>query len=218
MLEFLETCLSFPVNIFSGLLIIACLYWLVAAFGLVDMDSLDVDTDADVDLEGGAEGLAGLLFHLGLHGVPMTLMLTFIALFGWLISYYAVHWVLGALLEPGLLRYALGGLLFLGSLFVAALLTGQVIKPLRRFFRKEQQITGASLCGRTVAVRSSQVTATYGEAECPNAGSVLLLEIRPLHEGAVYTKGDKVVLVEYDPETRQYSVTSEEEFLGFPRR
>ncbi|MDL2226790.1 YqiJ family protein [Deltaproteobacteria bacterium OttesenSCG-928-M10] len=246
MLEFLETCLSFPVNIFSGLLIIACLYWLVAALGLVDIDSLDMDMDGDLDLggdldpggdldageaggdagfddldvSGGAKSLSGLgafsslLFQLGLYGVPMTLIITFIALFGWFISYYIFHWFLGAILPPGLIRYALGALVLLASLLTGAFLTAQVIKPLRRFFKKEKQITGASLRGRAVVIRSSQVTAAYGEAECRNAGSTLLLDVRPAREGAVFKRGDKVVLLDYDPDRRLYTIISEDEFRG----
>ncbi|MDR2945313.1 MAG: DUF1449 family protein [Candidatus Adiutrix sp.] len=246
MMEFVETCLSFPVNIFSGLLIVACLYWLVAAFGLVDIDSLDLDTDVDADLDmdagggglhsgqlggngpddadivggnsGAAKGLLGgfssLLFHMGLYGVPMTLIVTLIALFGWLTSYYAFHWALGALFNPGPLRYALGVPLFLVSFLWAAFLTSKVIKPLRRFFKKEKQITGASLCGRSAVVRSSQVTAAYGEAECQNAGSSLLLDVRPAREGAVFKRGETVILLDYDPDRRLYIVVSEEDFRG----
>lgn len=239
MMEFFETCLSFPVNIFSGLLIIACLYWLVAALGLVDVDSMDMDMDAGGDLDlggdldaggdadfdgldvsGGAKSLSGLgdfsslLFQLGLYGVPMTLIITFIALFGWFLSYYAFHWFLGVILDPGLIRYALGVLVLLAAFLVAAFLTSQVIKPLRRFFKKEKQITGASLRGRAVVIRSSQVTAAYGEAECQNAGSTLLLDVRPARQGVVFKRGDKVVLLDYDPDRRLYTIISEDEFRG----
>jgi membrane protein implicated in regulation of membrane protease activity len=237
MLEFLETCLSFPVNVFSGLLIISCLYWLVAALGLVDIDSLDMDTDIDAggpdidtDIDAGGDSdfdalkssgtssglgaFSSLLFQFGLHGVPMTLIITLISLFGWLISYYAFHWFLGAIFGPGVIRYALGVPLFLAAFAVGAFLTARVIKPLRRFFKKEKQITGASLCGRTVTVRSSQVTASYGEVECWNAGSSLLLDVRPAREGAVFSRGDTVVLLDYDPDRRIYTVISEDEFRG----
>ncbi len=243
MLEFLGNCLSFPVNIFSGLLIICFLYWLVAALGLVDADSLDLDADTGADLgdlgdAGGEIGEAGaldghdlgpevgghgaqglgafssLLFYLGLYGVPMTLIITFIAIFGWLIAYYGFHWGLGVLFEPGFVRYALGAVLFVGALLGSVLLTSLAIKPFRPLFRKERQVTNASLCGSPVLVRSSQVTDSYGEAVCQEGGSGMLVDVRPAHEGQVFQRGDRAVILDYDPVRHLYTIISEDEFQG----
>lgn len=242
MMEFLETCLSFPVNIFSGLLIISALYWLVASFGLLDIDSLDIDIDpgggdldigGDLDLGdlgdagdvgdigdagGGAAGgmgvLASLLFQLGLYGVPMTLIITLISIFGWLITYYGVHWGLAVIFSPGPLRYLLGALLFALALFLAALLTSVAIKPLRRFFKKAEETTAQSIRGRLVLIRSSQVTDTYGEAVYEEGGTTLLLDVRPARPGQVFKRGDRAVILDYDPLSRIYSIITEDEFGG----
>ncbi len=42
---FLQNCLAFPVVIFSGLLFIVLFYWICAAFGLLDIDILNMDVD-----------------------------------------------------------------------------------------------------------------------------------------------------------------------------
>ena len=257
-MEFLETCVSFPVAIYSGALIIAALYWLVAAFGILDIDSLDLDVDPgggdfdiggdldlggdldvggdmdlgdmDVggDLEAGDAGdvshhapvgggmgvFASLMFQLGLYGVPMTLILTFIALFGWIISYYGFHLGLGVFFEPGLLRYGLGVGLMAMAFVLASFLTSLIIKPLRPLFKKEEQVTGASIRGRTVVIRSTQVTGTYGEAIYEDGKAGMLLDVRPANQGETFKRGDKAVLLDYDAERRIYTIVSEDEFRG----
>lgn len=233
MMEFIETCLSFPVVIFSGMLVLSALYWMVAAFGLIDLDSFDIDVDLDVGGDGldlgdvgdgtdfdvsavkGAAGLGGfasLMFQLGLYGVPITLILTFISLIGWIICFYAASLLVLPFFSPGLIRYAIGIPVFTVSFVAGLLLTAQAIKPFRRLFKKEEQITAASICGRVVLIRSSQVTSTYGEAVYEDGGAGMLLDVRPAHEGEIFKRGDKAVLLSYDPLARTYSIISEDEF------
>lgn len=236
-MEFLDNCLSFPVNIFSGMMIIAAIYWLIASFGLLDVDSLDLDMDVgggvdlgDVGGDGpdvevgdvgpGVSGVSGmgaltsLLFHLGLYGVPMTLILSFITLIGWVISYCAFDLTLGHLLSPGMLRYLLGVPLFAAAFVIGALLTSVIIKPLRPFFKKEPQVTSASICGRVVVIRSTQVTDTYGEAVYEDCGASMLLDVRPARAGVTFQRGDKAVLLDYDAARRLYTIISEDDFRG----
>ncbi|UQZ88490.1 hypothetical protein C4J81_04435 [Deltaproteobacteria bacterium Smac51] len=233
MTEFLANCLSFPVAVFTGMLIIALLYWVVAAFGIVDIDTLDLDADLDVDVDmdldvggdasdgldvsaakGGAEGLASLLFSLGLYGVPMTLILTFIALFGWFIAYYAFHFGLGVFFEPGLMRTLLGvGLLGL-ALAGAVILTSLAIRPLRPLFKKHEQTTGASLRGGLAVIRSTEVTENYGEAIYEDGGAGMLIDVRPANRNDTFKRGDRVVILSFDEVTRIYTIISEDEFKG----
>lgn len=243
MMEFLDTCLSFPVNIFTGLLIICVLYWLVAAMGLIDIDSLDLDIDpggGDLDLGGdldpGGDGVdmgdlgnigggsggavhgmgafASLLFQLGLYGVPMTLIITFIALFGWLISYYGVHWGLALVSDPGPIRYLLGAILFIGAFFVGAMITSIIIRPMRRLFKKAEQTHARSIRGRVVVIRSSQATDTYGEAVYEDGGAGMLLDVRPARKGRIFKRGERAVVLDYDEASRLYTIISEDEFNG----
>lgn len=231
-MEFLDNCLSFPVNIFSGMMIIAAIYWLIASFGLLDVDSLDLDMDVGGDLGGdgpdvglgdagpavagvsGLEALTSLLFHLGLYGVPMTLILSLITLTGWVITFCVFDLTLGRFLAPGPLRYILGVPLFAGAFIAGALLTSVIIRPLRPFFKKEPSVTAASICGRVVLVRSTRVTDSYGEAVYEGGGTNMLLDVRPAREGAVFKRGDKAVLLDYDAARRLYTIISEDEFRG----
>lgn len=232
-MEFLEICLSFPVIIFTGLLILACLYWVVAAMGLLDIDTLDLDIDpggggdigdvGDVGdagpdlvdgLHGGMGAVASLLFHLGLYGVPMTLILTFIFLVGWFVAHLGFSLVLGPWFEPGLIRYLLG-LVLMGLAFMAgALATSVMIRPLRPLFKKAPQVTRASLRGKTVVIRSSQVTDTYGEAVYEDGGAGMLLDVRPATAGRTFKRGETAVVLEYDEARRLYTIITEDEFRG----
>ena len=91
---FFANIFSYPTVFFTVILLVLAVYWLFAILGMVDIDVLDldmdVDADVDVDLE-GMTGLAGLLVTLGLTGVPVTVVMTLLALLAWLLSYFAVH-------------------------------------------------------------------------------------------------------------------------------
>ena len=95
---FFQTSLTFPVVLFSFMLCVAMLYWLTVALGAVDVDVLDAGGDGGMDDPSNAEGLGGLLMKLGLHDVPVTLVLTVLVFFAWLASYFAQLLLLGWLL------------------------------------------------------------------------------------------------------------------------
>ncbi|MDR1920692.1 MAG: DUF1449 domain-containing protein [Candidatus Adiutrix sp.] len=235
MAEFLDNCLSFPVVVFSGALVIAALYWVVAAFGLLGVDVLDgtIEVDGDIGLDAGDIGLddfsgldaapgaaeagffAGVLQTMKLKGVPLTLVLTFIALLGWLITYYAFYFGLKRLASPGLMRYALGLPVFLAALFAAARLTALVIKPFQVFFKKISYDSGEALRGRTVIVRTLKVTSAFGEAAYDDGAAGLQLEVRVAEEGGrPLTKGDRAIILDYDREKNVYIIVGEDEFRG----
>ncbi|ASP40635.1 DUF1449 domain-containing protein [Bacterioplanes sanyensis] len=215
---FYQNIASFPTAIFTFMLALIVLYWLVAVLGLVDIDVLDVDLpEADGDLElssahehGGPNVLAGLLMRFGLVGVPVTIIVSLITLFGWLICYYLVHFSF-ALIPHGLLQWLAGVPIFLASLYVAVMITAQVIKPLRPFFHKTQQQAGKHVLGQTAIVRTSRVDQAFGEAMLADGGAGLILKVRAGAEER-FKKGDRVVLLEYLTEENAYRVISEQEF------
>ena len=211
---FFQNCLSFPVSIFSVLLVVVILYWLVASLGLFDIDSFDVDGSDMID--GGdsfsGEGLAGLLMKLGLSGVPVTLIITFITLFGWIISYFSVHLFL-RFIDTDLVRYSLGTVIFISTFAVAIFLTSIVIRPLRPLFNKLGSSTTAQmLIGQTVEIRSSSVTSTNGQANYEDGGAGMILQVRT--DSSELKRGARAVILSYDPVNHSYQVISEDEFKG----
>jgi len=217
---FYQNISSFPTAIFTFLLAVVTLYWVVAVLGLVDIDVLDFDIpDADGSLGANADSdistpdaLAGLMLKVGLYGVPITIIISFISLFGWLICYYMVH-VLAGFLPDGLLRYLIGTPIFLVALILSMMITAFIVKPLRPLFKKAQQHTDKLVLGQTVVVRTTKVNSSFGEAILDDGGAGLILKVRSTGEH-VFARGDRVVLLEYMKDENTYRVISEDEFRG----
>lgn len=217
---FYQNIASFPTIFFTFFLAVTVLYWLVAVLGIVDIDILDFDIPdpegvLDVNSESGLstpDVLAGLMLRFGLYGVPVTIIISLVSLFGWLVSYYLVHFFLP--LEPGsLFRYLFGLPIFIGALYVGVLITAQLIKPLRSLFKKAQQQTEKQVLGQTAIVRTSRVDKSFGEALLEDGGAGLILKVRATGD-QIFSKDDRVVLLEYLKEENVYRVVSEKEFLG----
>lgn len=217
---FYENVTSFPTVIFTFFFVLTMLYWLIAMLGLVDLDVLDFDipeVDSDLNVEGGlssADALAGLMLRFGLVGVPVTIIVSIIAIVGWIICYYFVYFLFDYIPE-GFLRYLIGIPIFIISLYVAVMITSVVIKPIRVFFSKveEQASTSKYVVGQTAVVRTSRVDETFGEALLEDGGAGLILKVRACGEHS-FKKGDRVVLLEYIKEQNVYRVVSEDEFRG----
>ncbi|MBK5144827.1 ubiquinone biosynthesis protein UbiH [Budviciaceae bacterium BWR-B9] len=208
---FLQNCLAFPVIIFSGLLLIVLFYWICASFGLLDIDILNIDgIDADIDA-GDISGIAGWMTKLGLAGIPLTIIITFITLIGWLLSYFTVHLML-RFIETDILRYLLGTVALFLIGFIALLITSFLLRPLQPKLTKMKQGQGVkNLIGKVAEVRSSVVTEQRGEALMEDGGAGLILQIRAPQDAEI-VRGDRVVLISYDTATNSYNVVSELEF------
>ncbi|NIB39104.1 DUF1449 domain-containing protein [Pseudomaricurvus alkylphenolicus] len=217
---FYQNITSFPTAFFSFFLALSVLYWLVAVLGFVDLEVLDFDLpEGDSGPAGqGSEGvsnpdvLAGLMLRFGLVGVPVTVIISLISLIGWVICYYSVHFLL-AWMGEGFLRLVFGLPVLLVSLYIAVMLTAQVIKPLRPLFLKATQETEKKVLGQVAVVRTSRVDKDFGEASLEDGGAGLILKIRATGE-QTFTRGDRVVLLEYLKEQNVYRVVSEAEYKG----
>lgn len=204
---FLANISSFPTAIFTTLNIVVCGYWLLLIIGVLDLDFLDFDIDVDVDAEGGEMSfIASVLSFFGLTRVPFAVVLTILSLFGFILSYYAVHF--GFLLDSQIwLKYLSGSAIFIISFILALPLSGFAIKPLNKFFiRLDSQAENKSLLGVTCTIRSSRVDKDFGEAHCTVDGASLIVKVRCADEQ--FKRGDKAVIIEHDPEQNIYHVVS----------
>ena len=212
---FYQTITSFPTVIYTGLLLFCLLYWMIAMLGMVDIDFLDLDLDGDIDAGEGADAqhaLAGLLLKLGLHGVPLTIILTILAMISWLICYYSSY-LAASLLPDGIIQYAVGVPILLAATYISALITGQIIKPIRTMFSKLDVDETKHLLGQSVIVRSAVVNSERGEAFMNDGGAGLILNIRATGADQ-FEKGDEVVLFEKIDERNSYRVIAKSEFQG----
>ncbi|MDV2078873.1 hypothetical protein [Marinobacter xestospongiae] len=204
---FIAVTFSFPTVLFTVLLAVAVIYWLISLVGLVDLDG---GGDADLDLDASSD-MGGLMVTLGLQGVPLPLVLTLLFLGAWLTAYFA-DLMLGSLFGTGW-GHILFGLVVIPLALVAGLLaTAVLVRPLRPLFRRaykrplEKQIIGAAC-----VVLSFNANKGQGRAEVHRDGAHLILKIR---SDASLARRDRAVLVEYLPEHQAYWVVTEAEFLA----
>ena len=208
---------SFPTVFFTFFLGLSLLFWLVAILGWIDVDILEIDLAGGKDSIGSdssfsnSDALAGLVLRFGLNGVPVTIIISIMSLIGWLLCYYAVYlamfWV-----PDGFMRYLVGLPILLLSLYLSAIATAQIIKPLRPLFLEPTQSV-KHIIGQTAIVKTSTVDSQFGEATIEDGGAGLLLKVRATG-GEKFVKSDQVVLVEYLEEEGVYRVVSLKEFLG----
>ena len=104
MAVFLQTVFAFPVAIFTTLLLICVLFWLVGAVGIFDIDGLEVSDGEAVS----ASGLGGLLLKFKLHEIPFTVLITVVCLLAWICSYVLFRVLQTPTANIGVLYYAFG--------------------------------------------------------------------------------------------------------------
>lgn len=232
--EFLSVATSFPTAVYSVLLCVVTVHWLLSALGILEIDTLDgllpdhIGTDGlhgahgahahgGHDVHGGHDahgtehgGLSGLLMKFGLHGVPIMVVITIIAIVGWASCFFFDLYVLsrmtlGAFGVAADIATAFGGLLL--SIPVARI----VLAPVRRIMRRFESVSQRPLLGRYAEVRSAEVTKTHGQVWLDDGGAGLILQVRAETSGQ-FVRGDRVVLIEYLEQQNAYRVITGEEF------
>src|SRR5690606_24690602 len=187
--EFLATAFSPPTVVFTVLLGLALVYWLFVMIGALDLELFDpggaleaadgaaegaAEATAEAASEGGIGGLAGLLSALRLRHAPLTVVLSFVSLLGWLGSYFGVRYLAPALPFGG----ALAGLVVaLCAMAVALPLTSLVTRPLAPLFRTQRARGNADLVGKVVVVRTGHVDDQFGQATLEDGQAGLLLHV-----------------------------------------
>ncbi|HSR52097.1 MAG TPA: hypothetical protein VLV83_14795 [Acidobacteriota bacterium] len=230
MTEFLSEILAFPTVLFTVLLGLCLLYWLTVILGALDLDLFDsllglegaegaleslealdavdaVEAVDAVDAAGGADAAdaasGGFLDSLGIGGVPVLISLTFLSLFGWMVSYLGMRlvddpaWVLGGAVTAGLVLLVSLGLGMLGAVVA--------VRPMRRFFNTPDARTHSSLVGSICTIATSSVDAEFGQAEIDDSGAGLLVQVR-CGAGNQLKRGDKALIFDYDPKKQAFRV------------
>ena len=131
--QLFNTASSFPTVIFSALLGIIVVYWLIGLIGLVDLDLAgDIEADIDADAGGSIGGLAGLFLTFGLTGIPFTLVISIVVLICWLISVYSQYYLL-SFLPDGWLYYVVGAVVNVVIFFVSFTTCRCLFAPVKRY-------------------------------------------------------------------------------------
>lgn len=208
--QFHQTVTSFPTVLYTILLLICMVFWLVGILGFGGFDTIDIDTDFDSDI-GSPDGIAGFLLRYNLNHVPLTIILTFFALFGWVLSFLAVLYF-GRFVPTAIIGFIVDVAILVVSAYLALLLTSQAIRPIRKLFIVLNVDEKIHIIGQTAIVRSTTVTNKNGEALLNDGGAGILLNVRSSSEVEVFSKGDEVVVIEELSNNNLYRVVSKNEF------
>jgi hypothetical protein len=198
---------QFPTVIYTTLLGIVVIYWLIGMLGLIDLDfggDVDVDADIDADIDVNVGGLTGLFLTFGLTGVPFTLVISIIILICWLISFYLQLYLL-SWLPDGWLYYLMGAISDFVVFLVSLPITAVVIRPLKGMFKSVETATSHHLVGSEATVVTGKVTDKFGQARVFNDGAEILLDVRCDNQHSI-SKGDKVLLIEYNTDGHSYII------------
>jgi len=211
---FYKNIVSFPTLVLTFFLFLCLFYWLIAIFGLVDFDFLDIDIpDADGDINSGGEDvglLGGILLKLGLNGVPFPIVFSILIAIAWFLCYYAVYFIFPFI--PGRIFEIIAGIpILLASLYFSSLTTSRIIIPMRSFFLAANQEVEKVILGKVAIVRTKRVDKEFGEAKLDDGGAGLIVKVRSFNDNS-YARGDRVVLLEHLKEKNLYKVVSEKEF------
>jgi hypothetical protein len=179
--EFFQAALGFPAVLFTFLLAVLVGYWLLALFGAVDLDEDGLD----------------LLPGLGFGGVPLTVVLSLVVLFGWFVS------LVGSVLLAGLgtgARLGLGVVVLVIAIVLALLTTRILVTPLRKLFHVDPAASRVDFVGRTCVVRTGTVAIDFGQAEVVSPdGSTAVIQVRQTGHDDLRA-GNIALIYDYDTE------------------
>jgi len=144
----------------------------------------------------------GLLSILKLGTVPVTITLSFLGLYGWIVSYVLASNVAPALPLPAVATNAL--LLVLS--FVASLLaTSASIRPLAPLFATRQGTRHKELVGKVVRITTGRVDGKFGEGHLDDGAAGLQLQVRCADPDAL-ARDDEALILGWDPKTESFEV------------
>jgi len=207
--HFLINITSYPTVIYTTLLLIILLFWLLTVIGLFEMDILDVDIDPDTSEVGGA---LGVLVTLGLTGVPFTLVLSILILYSWTLCSIITSLSGIIYLDNNFLTFLLNTFILFITGAISIPLTAKTINPLRPLFRSiNQGPTQETLMGKRARVRTTKIDNISGQVECSRDGASLILNARAdgTHQ---YMYGETVIIIDYLEIDNAYVVVSEQQF------
>lgn len=188
--EFVDAALSFPAVLFTFMLAVVVLYWLLVLLGTLDIDIGGGD-------DGGDDGDDGFLDGIGLGGVPVTVTLSVLIVVAWFVSLVGAI-VLAAFDLVTFVHVLLGiGVLF--AALVAGLLVARLVAlPMRKLYVSGPEASRSDFVGRECVIRTGWVSADFGQAEVTAVdGSSAIIQVRQTGEHEL-SNGRRALIFDYD--------------------
>jgi hypothetical protein len=182
--EFVDAALSFPAVIFSVLLVVVVIYWLLVLIGTLDIEIGDLDLD-DAS---------------GLGGVPVTVTVSVLAVVAWFVSLVGgvVITAIDAIDAGGVVSVVIGLGVLLVALVAGLYAARLVAVPLRKIYADGQEASRGDFVGRECVIRTGRVTGDFGQAEVTAVdGSSAIIQVRQTGEH-VLASGTRALIFDYD--------------------
>ncbi len=204
MIQFFEAALLGLNLPYTFLMIVVSLYWGTVFLGLLDMHSIDIDLDADVDHHVEAEtaggGFSKVLHFFNLGDVPFMIIFSFWVLFMWLGSILTNHYT-------GNQSWLIAVGIFFPLAFVNLFLTKFATWPFLKVFKNLNAEEDTQVIGKECTISMETDDASKGQAEVITSGYHQKITIIA-SSGQTLLKGSKGLVVDFDQEKQSYIVTS----------
>lgn len=221
MTELLQASTRFPTVVFTIALGIALVYWLFVLLGALDLDLLggghhDLDLggghdvgggggDAGGDADAGDVDGGGVWHSLGLGAVPITISVSVIVLVCWCASLLSTTYIAG---DSSWIRIILFPLVIIVAFPVASLL----VRPLAPVFKIKEGKFNADYVGSLCTITTNSVEPNFGFANIEDGHSLVQIAVRCDRPGKL-ARGDKALIIEFDPERRTFVVEPSADML-----
>ena len=227
--ELLAILFSLPTLPWTCLVIASMVYWLTVILGALDIEVLggaegkamaDVGHAHELGDVGGHHGhgeghdgladgaaakegvLSSLLSALKLRSVPVTVSLSFLGLFGWIVSYLLAKNAAPLLPLPTL---ATGALVFVVTLATSLFMTSAAVRPLAPLFARKQGTKHVDLVGKVVRITTGRVDGKFGEGHLDDGAAGLQLQVRCADPDAL-ARDDEALILGWDPKSESFEV------------
>lgn len=203
----LAAATAFPTAIYTVLLGVVLVYWLLAIIGMVDFESSGIDLDIETHSDASVDDLGAIASYVvafGLHGVPFSIVFSLLVLVGWTLSFLAgvtlLTWV-----PTDILKWLVGLVVLLVAFALSIVITARLVRPLRGLFVHHTAQSNASLVGQTCRVLTGAVDERQGRAEVAQRGASLNIRVWSPSPNTL-KRGDTALVTEYDAGTHRYLV------------
>ncbi len=166
-------------------------------------DAGDAGDAGDVDVDEVPGAITAMMNALHLRAVPLTVVVSLIVIFSWLVSVTIMQVVTRSF--PVLQGVLLNAAVFAVAPILALPFTSLAARPLAPLFRTRKGTAKSSLIGKTCVVRTGSVTEKLGEATLEDGGAGLVIRVR-VEDGKKLGRGEQALIVDWDAERETFLV------------
>jgi hypothetical protein len=208
--NFVDAVVGYPTAVYTALLGVVLVYWLLALLGMVDFEASGIDLDVDVhaDADGADIGtLASYAVAFGLNGVPFSVVISLLVLVAWTLSCLVGMWVLP--LVPSLaLKVLVGTGVLLASFALSIPVVARMVRPMRGLFVTHAALSNAALVGQACRVITQAVDEKVGRAEVAQRGAPINIRVWASSPNTL-ARGMQARIVDYDAATGRYQIEAD---------